>query len=229
MANSLETMTAAQVRTFVDSLHPGDTVSVTWSSATVPHPQVWPGSVLAVDAVHHIAQISYPEYGVHAFPPTHACVLHTCTASQHTDPWAAAIRAKSQGKPSNAPDHLVPTSWEVFVGGTTDGEHALRLLQFQSWLRGRHGLTAVDHSQKGDFHAHSRVCLVRSLEQWVAAAQLNTNWRHVANIAIAEELLAALERYTLFGMGASLTAFGSALDSGKTVKEAFATSSAKKA
>ena len=55
------------------------------------------------------------------------------------------------------------------------------------------------------------------------------NWRHVSNIAIAEELLAALERYTLFGMGASLTAFGAALDSGKTVKEAFASSSAKKA
>jgi len=220
MAQPLPVLTAAQIVSFVDGLAVGEEVSITWSSTAVTAPQVWVGSVLSADAAAHVATISYPNYGVHRLPPVHAANLHKLEKATHVDPWAAAIRSAQAGNPLPSVSFQDPASWDIFIGGATDAQKQVSLFQFQQWIRGRHGLTSTDRSQNGGFERHQVICLVRSLEQWVTAAQLNVNWRAQANLAIATEIVGTLERYVLHAEGACLKTFSLELHRGKTVAEA---------
>lgn len=184
--------------------------------------------MLTVDATAHTAGISYPDFGVHIFPPVHQATIHEATSVQPTDPWAAAIRAKVAGTPLQAPDPQDPTTWGPFVEGANDGERQMKLIAFQQWLRGRHGLTSTDFTQKGDFHFHSRLCMVRAVEQWVCTSQQNAQWRAVTHLQTVRETLIGLERYILFGQGGDLSVFGAELAAGKAMKEASAKALAKK-
>lgn len=221
MATVLPTLTAAQVRTFVDALSAGVDVKVTWSSAAQPVPVVWAGTVVSVDAANHTAQISYPEKNVvTVFPPVHACTLHKLESFTHADPWAHAEQSGPGQQQGTAPHHLDPKTWGMFVEGASQREKDLALFSFSQWYRGRHAVPDAARNQKGSFQHHRKNDVLRGLEAWVRRSQTDPDWRNPANTLIAESLVACLEAYHISLSGGDVMVFGARLEEGKSVKDA---------
>ena len=190
-----------------------DKITCTWTTDMRPAGQTWIGTVSQVvgaAGARTSISVDFGEYKHQVMPFGAASArYHALTRSQVADPLDEAMTVAAGGKRATAFEIRDVLTHVIYIEGRDAREQAKDLITYQGLVRGLYlgsGRTAMDPARTVDrsFREGAMNDFLLTLVLWLKGCQVmvaaQTDWRSETNLAMGDQLIAALDTLYIANM-----------------------------
>ena len=212
--NDLPPLSDSRIGRFVAESQVGDTIAVLWSSDKVPRGEMWKGVVKKIGEEKTTMLVDYAKFGELTFPPTNAR-LHG-VEKLATDPYSAAME-RVEGRETGTFEPLELSTYAMFIEAPSETRDR-SFVELDAHLRRYFGIGAAERNAPR-YHQdeHRKNDLLLAFLAWVRnSMKMGLVWKSDGNMAVGDNILAALVAYKVRVQHGDCRVFAQALEEAKT-------------